>query len=119
MGDRANIVIKDDFSDGEVFLYTHWGGYEYEDVLRTALAKRWRWTDSSYLARIIFAELTKGSEGDEGGFGISASMGDNSYPLLVVDCEKQEVRWETENDRAVEKRQSFEDFIKTEINPVP
>ena len=116
MGDRANIVVKDDFSDGEVFLYTHWRGYEYEDVLRTALAKHWRWTDPSYLARIIFAEMTKGSEGDEAGFGISASMGDNSYPLLVVDCAKQEIRWETEETRGVEKRQSFEDFIKVPVS---
>ena len=113
MGDRANIVITGCFNDGEVFLYTHWRGSEYEETLRAALAKRWRWTDPSYLARIIFAEMTKGSEGGETGFGISASMGDNSYPLLVVDCEKQEVRWETEDTRAVEKRQSFEDFIKT------
>ena len=112
MGDRANIVIKEDTSGGEVWLYTHWRGSEYEEILRRALAKRWRWSDPSYLARIIFAEMTRGSEQDETGFGISTVMGDNSHPILVVDCKKQEVRWETEETRRVERQQSFVEFVK-------
>ena len=113
MGDRANIVIQD--GEDEVWLYTHWDGYRYEDALRDALAKRWRWDDAPYLARIIFEELIKGNEGTETGFGISTRMCDNEHPILVVDTDSQEVRLENADGRAVTRRQSFEDFVGTTV----
>lgn len=88
MGDRANIVIREtwpeDLSPREaVFLYSHWGGYELPAVLQAALAKRWRWDDPSYLARIIFDVMLSGDHEAETGYGISTRLTDNEHPLLV------------------------------------
>lgn len=96
MGDRANIVICEDGT--RIYLYTHWSGYEAPETLRKALARKQRWDDPAYLARIIFCEMVKGSEADETGFGISTRQQDNEYPLLIVDMDKGEVRLEAQKD---------------------
>ena len=103
MGDRANVVIKN--GDSEVFLYTHWGGTELPEAVTAALRRGvQRWTDASYLARIVFCEMVSEDDWDGlTGYGISASIGDNSYPLIVLDTDKQEVRFEAEKDREVLK----------------
>jgi hypothetical protein len=90
MGDRANIIVTEDCKTG-VVLYTHWRGSELPEILKTALDKKWRWTDTSYLTRIIFCEMVKGDEASETGFGISTQLGDNGHPYLVVDTERQVV----------------------------
>lgn len=82
MGDRGNIIIKEP-DGGEVFLYTHWERYKAVDNARTALAKRWRWDDESYLARIIFDVMTEDAHGDETGFGISTRIGDGDRTVVV------------------------------------
>lgn len=97
MGDRGNIAVLDrrriDGKDivGYTFLYTHWGGSGIAVDLQTALRKRWRWDDDSYLARIIFDVMTDGRHGEETSFGISPFIGDNEHIVLVVDTEKQQV----------------------------
>lgn len=96
MGDRGNIFVlmpTRDNPNAGVNLYTHWGGTELPESLKRALAKGWRWNDAPYLARIIFDELTEGCHSEETGFGISADMPDNEHVVLVVDCNKQEVRY--------------------------
>ena len=94
MGDRANVVVPDPYNKGQAtYLYTHWQGHELPDTLGAALDRgRGRWTDYAYLTRIIFNQMTAGQEMQETGFGISTCIGDNSYPLLVVDTEAQVVR---------------------------
>jgi hypothetical protein len=94
MGDRANIVIRvDQWSEpGEreaVFLYGHWSGYDLPETLRKALAKRWRWDDGPYLARIVFDEMTADAHGDETGYGISTRIPDNEHDLLVLRIKHQ------------------------------
>lgn len=92
MGDRVTLAVQD---QGErVYLYSHWGGWEMPETLRVAIARRQRWDDPSYLTRIIFNTMTLGSEGDETGYGISTRVQDYEYPLLVVDCDKKEIRLE-------------------------
>lgn len=93
MGDRGNIVIRQGKTNADdVWFYGHWSGSVMGQVVRDALAKGWRWTDPSYLARIVFDELTKGHQGEETSFGISASIGDNDgYPVIVVDVPQQSV----------------------------
>ena len=111
MGDRANIVIDDGGS--RVFLYTHGAGFDLPAVLQAALARRLRWSDPQYLARIIFQQMLRGDMG-ETGFGISAVIHDNSYPLLIVDCAKQAVRIEAERRGKIHgsgKEFSFEDYV--------
>lgn len=119
MGDRGNIVVRQgkDSTD-DIWFYTHWSGNEIGNTVKSALARKDRWYDSSYLARIIFQELI-GNDTGTTGFGISTSLGDNERDILVVDIPKQQVFTIKEanlvNARLPEKLtggESFEDFIK-------
>ncbi len=93
MGDRANIgVIMRDFNDEAnttvVFFYSHWGGSQIEETLADALDRgRGRWSDDSYLARIIFSEMVKDEILGDTGYGMSIYVGDNEYDILIVDLE--------------------------------
>lgn len=105
MGDRANVYVK----QAEVYLYTHWGGHDLAEDVRRALARQQRWDDESYLTRIIFCEMLRGSVSvvssvistlnDEAGYGISHKMGDNERPIIVVDCREEMVYLMDESDR--------------------
>lgn len=92
MGDRANIVVQ--YGDGQrIFLYSHWSGTEMPEILRQGLLRgKPRWSDESYLARILFCEMVQGSVLDVTGYGIAPYPCDNDYPLLLVDPKKQQVR---------------------------
>jgi len=92
MGDRANVAIEL-FPNGErIYFYTHWNGTDLPEVVRKALARRQRWDDPSYLARIIFSEMIDGNVKSETGFGISTqAAADAQHPVLVVNVPTQEV----------------------------
>lgn len=94
MGDPANITIR--CGGEQVSLYTHWSGTEAPENLRRALARKLRWHDAPYLARIIFCEIIKGHEADETGFGIWPTASDRE---IVVDVDKQRV-WSEEAGEA-------------------
>lgn len=119
MGDRGNIVIRQGkTSADDVWFYTHWAGSEINQTVKTALARRRRWNDDSYLARIVFDTLTAGSQGEETGFGISCSMQDNEHDIVVVDVPNQTVCTISEGSLVggrlpdtLPKGKSFEDFI--------
>lgn len=111
MGERGQIQI------GNVYLYTHWGGAELKETLKSALSRKQRWDDEEYLARIIFCEMIKGEEQEETGYGIGTSKhSDLNYPLLVVDIENQQITekkgGEFDSGQKLMKKTSFEDFIK-------
>lgn len=95
MGDRANIVIVFPPDDRYVCLYTHWGGCALPVVLQDALRSkpgRARWSDASYLARIIFCRMVRGHEAGEVGYGIGPEPHDNfQHDLLVVNVQQQTV----------------------------
>ena len=115
MGNRGNIVIRfNDSTDkpSAVWFYTHWSGTEIGQVVRNTLARRKRWDDPAYLARMIFDELTAGKQGKETGFGISTGMCDNEHDLLVIDTDAQTVRRVDSDDDidANGQRWSFEEF---------
>lgn len=119
MGDRANVAVKA-ADDDIVFLYTHNSGSGLGTILARALARRLRWNDSSYLARIIFAEMTKGCEAEETGFGISAQIGDGADAVWLVDVPAQTVtfgRMEPYPTGFLAGRaaQSFADFIAAQL----
>ena len=85
MGDRANVYVVDEQEPSKgVHLYTHWAGTELPETVRQALLRQLRWTDSQYLTRIIFDEMTKGHVGGETGFGISFSVGDGDDRIVRV-----------------------------------
>lgn len=101
-----------------IFLYTHWNGYERKEILRNALERgKGRWTDSSYLARIIFCEMVQADVMGETGYGISTTLCDNSYPLLCVSIDDQKVREREASKDATGKILSewtFEEFLALE-----
>lgn len=91
MGNRAEVDVHEGETPG-VYLYTHWDGYTLPETVRNALASdagRNRWNDSPYLTRILFDALTRGTTGQESGFGISAQRSDGS--LVKVDVANQTV----------------------------
>ena len=100
MGDRSNIIIEDD--KDKVYLYGHWMGHSHIAILATALDRaRDRWTDASYIARVIFCDMVRGDLDGTTGYGISCRMCDNEYPLLILNCNKQTVRLETEKGKVL------------------
>ena len=102
MGNRSNIVVKDKYS--KVYFYGHDMGLSYIPILRAALLRgSERYNDAAYLGRIVFCEMVKGREADTLGFGISSRLTDNEQPLLIVDCDKQEVRLTTEKGKCIAK----------------
>lgn len=104
MGDRGNIIIEKE-NGPALFLYTHWTGSELPEILKAALTRgEPRWTDSAYLARIIFSEMIKDNVLEETGFGISTTEGDGGTDIHV-NVTKQTVSFMGET-------KSFRDYIK-------
>ena len=111
MGDRGNVVIHQ-HNDELIYLYTHWGGSELPFTVQRALAKRWRWEDESYLARIIFDAITEGFHGTETGFGIATYPCDNEYSMIVVNPSKQTVGFAHEKSVPIcYKTWKFEEYV--------
>lgn len=86
MGDRANVYVVDEKPEHGIYFYTHWSGEDWPERLRSALASaRNRWDDPQYATRILASVMFADIHGEETGGGISTFLGDNSYPILVVD----------------------------------
>ncbi len=114
MGDRGNIVIRSQ-SDGDIWLYTHWGGETLHDDLHAALSRDARWDDPSYLARIVFCSMLHGDTDGTTGHGISSRKTDNGHEILVVDTDAQEVQVYPQDysggDGEPISRISFRDYV--------
>jgi hypothetical protein len=110
MGDRANIYLtnsryrKANDTKHGIYLYTHWSGYSWPDRLRRALEfGRNRWDDPQYLQKIIMDQVFKKERDEETGAGVSLDIGDNQYPIIVVDVNGKTVSFADEGhetDRA-------------------
>lgn len=104
---RRNIELNYGPEEGEtkdrvIYLYTHWGAAGLENQLAASLERgRERWDDESYLARIIFTDMTEGVGKDLTGFGLSPYEIDPGFKTLSVD-----LRAKTVNDVP------YEDFLK-------
>lgn len=114
MGDRGNIKIYFGGSTQPIFFYTHWTGSDVQRIVKTAIARRERWHDTPYLARIIFCELVKGNEDNTTGFGISPFICDNEHEIIGVNPEKQEITFEDESGN-VNKKMFFEEFMTRDL----
>ena len=114
MGCRGQVKIKDNYGDGSVYLYTHWGAEELKEDVALALARRKRWTDSEYLARIIFDQM-KGNDVGHLSFGIGTSEQGGIEELITIDTKKQEISW-WENYGCGENSEweccSFEEYVE-------
>lgn len=118
MGDRVNIVVQG-YEGSRVYLYSHWDG---ERVLKSAVKglKSGRVTDAQYLPRIIFQDML-GSDDGETGYGISSVIGDNQYPILVIDAESMNpsVHFEKEDKTPLTKPMPYQEFLAlVEADPI-
>jgi len=70
MGDRNNIKIT--YSNGQsIFLYSHWGGSQLEEIVTNALDTSGRVTDESYFTRVLFSRMIESDIHGETGYGIA------------------------------------------------
>lgn len=83
MGARSNVVIQD--GEERVYLYGHWMACRSIEHAAVGLRSD-RFDDASYLARIVFESMIASSPGGEAGYGISASLTDNQFAILVIDA---------------------------------
>lgn len=93
MGDRSNIVVVQP-DNNRIFLYGHWMGDDNYRVAGQVLSRQERWNDAPYLARMLFSLMTSHDPNSDTGFGISTSMCDNEYPIVVIDPQNQSVHLE-------------------------
>ena len=127
MSDRANIYLEmpgEDDQPSGIYLYTHYYGREWPEMLREALEfGRGRWNDEQYLARIIISRVFADLTDSELGGGVSLRIGDNNHPIIVCDLIKREVSFSTnggERDCWVRRSHlSFVDYVKQDRADYP
>lgn len=114
MGDRAQVLME----NSGVYLYTHWGGSGLLENVKTAIARKQRWTDEDYLTRIIFEQMVGEEQGSETGFGIGTKEhGDIEHPIIIINVEKQLVKFRKAafaDDPKIEPM-SFDKFLTFEM----
>ena len=93
MGDRSNIVVVQP-DNSRIFLYGHWMGDDNYRVAGQVLSTGGRNTDHAYLTRMLFSKMIAHDIDGETGFGISNTMCDNEYPIVVIDPQNQSVHLE-------------------------
>lgn len=112
MGDRGNIAVIQSSNNGQVWLYSHWGGYELPERLQAGLkAGQGRHNDESYLTKILFGHAVPADNWtEETGYGISTCMQDNEHAILVCDIPNQRVFTIPENllDKSHQVPKGFE-----------
>lgn len=91
MGDRGNVIIKDT-DDSQVVLYTHWEASTLPATVKRAIARRQRWQDAAYLARIVFSEMIRNDINSETGYGISAHLLDGHDKVIEIDTKAQTIK---------------------------
>jgi hypothetical protein len=95
MGDRWAVGFRQEQSDTNIWLYSHWGGSRRHETLAAAIdAARPRWVDNTYATRIAVSHIIGADWTRETGYGLEA--GDNfhtdvEYSLLLVDWERRTV----------------------------
>ena len=111
MGDRANVKVIAYEGDPGVYLYTHCSGDDLPMMIKSALAKKWRWDDGAYLARIVFCEMVVGSEQGETGFGISTIPEGTQERTITLNCVTQHVESPFFSG-------TFSEYVETDLSPV-
>lgn len=117
MGDRSNIVVEQSNGD-RVYLYGHWMGSEAITIVQSVLSRHARWSDESYLARMLFSKMTEGDMDGETGYGIATYAPDNDgYPFIVLKPQTQTIflesdtRWKGIPNSPLTPEITFEEFL--------
>lgn len=111
MGDRGQVKING------VYLYTHFGASELIKDVQIALAKRWRWNDLEYLARIIFDEMKGDDFITETGYGIGTKLHGDVWRLIEVN-KNEIIVWDISYTKKLKKKRiqefkgTFEEFLE-------
>ncbi|PCI27444.1 hypothetical protein COB55_05860 [Candidatus Wolfebacteria bacterium] len=121
MGDRATIILKEEKGNC-IYVYTHWHGSEFSDMLKKAMIKaKARWDDEVYCNRVLITELCKPAKDEIIGFGVSTYPIESENPVLEVDHGERVVRVLSNEEfgyddyrRKVIREFSFEAFIESE-----
>lgn len=89
MGDRANILLKQEDGD-KIYLYTHWKGYKIKQIVASALKRgESRWDDEPYLSRIIFSELIRDDVLGLTNYGLTTYLTDGEHNVVEIDIKAQ------------------------------
>ena len=104
MGDRGIVKLVFENSS-QICIYSHWEGSNLVSLVREAIAKKWRWDDPTYLARIIVDYVTKSGRDKEDSWGLATSENDcDGTVAIVVYLARNTVNWD-----GIER--SFESFL--------
>ena len=126
MGCRGTIEIWENGAapkdkERPVVLYTHWGANKMEDDLRNVLSRRERWSDYSYLSRMIFSRMIRNDINGTTGFGIRTDNVCDASIEIVVDCDRQEVIVKSMKHSSFNKTYTFSELVEqyAEVNHNP
>lgn len=100
MSTRSNIRLT--YSDGnKVVFYQHCDGDTLSDTLKAALKRgKGRWSDSTYLARIIFSEMIQNDVLGTMGYGIGTHVSEENWFTLDVNLADQTVEWTDQSGKS-------------------
>jgi len=91
MSTRSQVkLVSSEFST-PIYLYQHYDGYLLYKIVCNAIAKKARWNDPEYLARIIFSEMIKDDIDGTTGYGIGTSQHSDIEYLIIVDIDDQTI----------------------------
>jgi len=108
MGARTQVFIK----DTGVYLYSHWGSGNILKTVKKALARKQRWSDPEYLARIVFETMIGNNSGSAVGFGVGTTMHSDIDNLVTIDCKRQVVSYSVNGKPAAGSEFiDFNDFV--------
>ena len=86
MGDRNSIKVT--YSTGDsIYLYSHWGGSELNEIVNKAALTSGRLQDESYFTRVLFCAMLGDNLQDwrgETGFGIAPYVVDHDSNNQMV-----------------------------------
>lgn len=116
MGDRANVKVLQTTYSSPLYLYTHWNGSGWNQVLADALLfGKSEWDDPTYITRILISQMFDDIAHETSGGGVSVGQyPDNEYPILVVDIPTQMVYIED-----TQIRESFDSYAKRSHPEMP
>src|SRR5688500_11352391 len=104
MGERGNVFFADQVDGNELrgmYFYTHFGGEGLPFVVKAALERgKSRWSDSAYLARIVFCEFVEGDVRGETGYGLSTVLCDNEHTIVRINAMQERVSFHEEGSEA-------------------
>jgi hypothetical protein len=112
MGSRTNFQIRD--FDGDIWLYSHWGGdSKHADLANALIQAEPRWRDTSYGIRIVISQLIGKNWDSETGFGISTKqVTEEDYEPTLIDFTTMKVTVTSDDNYETQTIYTFFEFIE-------